>query len=283
MDQLERGSNQPRQAIDGIGLRKLAQSVAAEGIVQPLFVRKIGRGKFEIVAGERRWRAAKMAGLKKVPTVVRDIPDKTALAIALVENLHREDLNSLDQALAMQRLVDDFAMTHQQVAETIGRSRTTVTNLLRLLELQPSVREFVANGMLEMGHARALLALTGDEQTAAAEFAITERMSVRDVERMVKQSIANKEQEESSADPAVDTHTAIASTINSVGTHDAGAESEWFVNPLKQQLDYTVGLKRKHGRWCLSIDFSDLRQLQTKLKSVEDLVHGLEQASEPPA
>jgi ParB family chromosome partitioning protein len=141
---LERGEQQPRRAIDGIALKKLAESILTEGVIQPIFVRKARRGKFEIVAGERRWHAAKMAGLKSVPTVVGDVSDEAALAIALIENLHREDLNPIDQALAMQRLTDDFGMTHRQIADMIGKSRAAVTNLLRLLELPVDVQRLVS-------------------------------------------------------------------------------------------------------------------------------------------
>lgn len=188
VDWLERGRLQPRRIIDGAKLKRLADSIRAQGLIQPIFVRKKRRGKFEIIAGERRWHAARIAGLKHIPSVIRNVSDASALAIALIENLHREDLNPIDQATAVSCLVREFGMTHQEVAETIGRSRTAVSNLIRLLELPEPVRDMVAEGDLEMGHARAILALPEAEREARARFVADRHLTVRDVEAMGKRA-----------------------------------------------------------------------------------------------
>jgi ParB family chromosome partitioning protein len=166
-------------------LGELAASIKTQGVMQPVLVRPIGEGRYEIVAGERRWRAARMAGLTAVPTLVRDIPDQQALAAALIENIQREDLNPLEEAVGIQRLIQEFGLTHQAVADSLGRSRAAVTNLLRLLELAPPVRELLSHGKLDMGHARALLALPVTGQVALARAAVEQQWSVREVEQRV--------------------------------------------------------------------------------------------------
>jgi ParB family chromosome partitioning protein len=153
--------------------------------MQPILVRPVGDGKHEIIAGERRWRAARIAGLSSVPVLVRNVPDQQALAVALIENIQREDLNALEEAAGIDRLIREFSLTHQAVADAVGKSRTTVTNLLRLLDLPPPVRDLLAQGQLEMGHARALLVLPADQQIALAREAAAEGWSVREVERRV--------------------------------------------------------------------------------------------------
>jgi len=190
VDWLERGSLQPRSAIDGPSLKRLAESIRSEGVIQPIFVRQKRRGKFEIIAGERRWHAAKIAGLRQIPSVISNVSDEAALAIGLIENLHREDLNPIDQAVAMHRLIIEFGMTHQKVGDIVGRSRAAVSNLIRLLELPESVRDMVANGKLDMGHARALLALPEGKQEETARYVAGRQLSVRDVEAMVKRGPA---------------------------------------------------------------------------------------------
>lgn len=182
---LQPGKYQPRTRMDQEALNALAASIKAQGIMQPILVRPVGGGNHEIIAGERRWRAARIAGLSQVPVLVRDVPDQQALAVALIENIQREDLNALEEAVGIERLVNEFALTHQAVADAIGKSRTTVTNLLRLLELAPPVRELLAQGQLEMGHARALLVLPAERQLALAREAATAGWSVREVERRV--------------------------------------------------------------------------------------------------
>jgi ParB family chromosome partitioning protein len=182
---LQPGKYQPRTRMDQEALNALAASIKAQGIMQPILVRPVGDGKHEIIAGERRWRAARIAGLSSVPVLVRNVPDQQALAVALIENIQREDLNALEEAAGLDRLIREFSLTHQAVADAVGKSRTTVTNLLRLLDLPPPVRDLLAQGQLEMGHARALLVLPADQQIALAREAAAEGWSVREVERRV--------------------------------------------------------------------------------------------------
>ncbi|MGR9072134.1 MAG: ParB/RepB/Spo0J family partition protein [Gammaproteobacteria bacterium] len=183
---MQRGKYQPRKDIDPEKLQDLANSIRAQGIVQPIVVRKIGPDKYEIIAGERRWRAAQLAGLQDVPVVVKDIDDRTAMAIALIENIQREDLNPLEESEALRRLADEFDMTHQQIADAVGKSRATVTNLLRLIELRSEVKKFLLDGSLEMGHARALLALEGENQVEAAKKVVAHNLTVRATEKLVR-------------------------------------------------------------------------------------------------
>lgn len=183
---LERGRYQPRRDMDPQALEDLAASIKAQGIMQPIVVRPQGPKKFEIIAGERRWRASQLAGLDKVPCVIRDVPDEAAIAMALIENIQREDLNPIEEAAALQRLQDEFELTHQQVAEAVGKSRTTVTNLLRLMSLSPEARKLVEHGDLEMGHARAILTLDHPKQTEAARIIVAKGLSVRQTEALVR-------------------------------------------------------------------------------------------------
>ena len=186
---LQPGKYQPRTHMDQEALNALAASIKVQGIMQPILVRPVGDGKHEIIAGERRWRAARIAGLSSVPVLVRNVPDQQALAVALIENIQREDLNALEEASGIDRLIREFSLTHQAVADAVGKSRTTVTNLLRLLDLPPPVRDLLAQGQLEMGHARALLVLPADQQIALAREAAAEGWSVREVERRVGVSL----------------------------------------------------------------------------------------------
>jgi ParB family chromosome partitioning protein len=184
---LQRGKYQPRRDINPEKLQELADSIKAQGVIQPVVVRQLESEKYEIVAGERRWRAAQLAGLHEVPVVVKEIDDRTAMAVALIENIQREDLNPLEEAEALARLLDEFEMTHQQIADAVGKSRTTVTNLLRLLDLQPEVKKLLLNKHIEMGHARALLGLEGQKQVAAAYKIDKEGLTVRAAERLVRE------------------------------------------------------------------------------------------------
>ena len=186
---LQPGKYQPRTHMDQEALNALASSIKVQGIMQPILVRPVGDGKHEIIAGERRWRAARIAGLGSVPVLVRNVPDQQALAVALIENIQREDLNALEEASGIDRLIREFSLTHQAVADAVGKSRTTVTNLLRVLDLPPPVRDLLAQGQLEMGHARALLVLPADQQIALAREAAAEGWSVREVERRVGVSL----------------------------------------------------------------------------------------------
>ncbi|MFI3138535.1 MAG: ParB/RepB/Spo0J family partition protein [Methylococcaceae bacterium] len=183
---LQRGKYQPRKDIDPEKLHDLANSIRAQGIVQPIVVRKIAHDRYEIIAGERRWRAAQMATLLEVPVVIRDIDDRAAIAIALIENIQREDLNPLDEAEALRRLLDEFEMTHQQIGEAIGKSRASISNLLRLLDLQPEIKLLLLNHDLEMGHARALLALQGAQQVAVGMRIAESHLTVRAAEKLIK-------------------------------------------------------------------------------------------------
>ena len=186
VDLIQRGRYQPRIDMHPDSLQDLAESIRAQGIVQPILVRPISDSRYEIIAGERRWRAAQLAGLQDIPAVVRNVADRAAIAMALIENIQRENLNPMEEAQALQRLIDEFEMTHQQAAEAVGRSRTGVTNLLRLLELNGEVRTMVERGELEMGHARALLALKGSAQVSAAHTVVERGLSVRETEHLVR-------------------------------------------------------------------------------------------------
>src|SRR6185369_12353070 len=172
VDLLQPGKYQPRTHMDEAALKELADSIRMQGVMQPILVRPVSGGRYEIIAGERRWRAARMAGLSDVPALIREVPDNAALAMALIENIQREDLNPLEQANGIQRLITEFGITHEQAAEMVGRSRSAVTNLLRLLGLAAPVRELVQQGRLDMGHARALLALSGMQQIETARLVV---------------------------------------------------------------------------------------------------------------
>jgi len=185
IDQLQRGRYQPRTKMDDNALEELAASIRKQGLMQPILVRPIGSNRYEIIAGERRWRAAKIAGLAEIPALVREVPDASALAMALVENIQRENLNPLEEAGGVQRLISEFKLTHQEAAEAIGRSRTATSNLLRLLNLQKAVQALVFDGKLEMGHARALLALDGRQQESVAKRVADQALSVRQTEQLV--------------------------------------------------------------------------------------------------
>ena len=187
------GRYQPRTRMDAASLEELAASIRAQGLMQPILVRPLlgepGEERYEIIAGERRWRAAQMAGLLEVPTLVRAIPDEAAMAMALIENIQREDLNPLEEALGLQRLVDEFGMTHQQAADAVGRSRPTASNLLRLLQLAPPVQDLLMDGAIDMGHARALLPLDGAVQVQIAQRTAAKGLSVREVERLAQRAL----------------------------------------------------------------------------------------------
>lgn len=187
LDLIERGRFQPRRDFDPEGLRELADSISAQGVIQPIVVRALAGGRYEILAGERRWRASQQAGLGEIPVVIREADDQSAMAIALIENIQRADLNPLEEASALQRLLGEFGLTHAQIAEAIGRSRASVTNLLRLLELNDDVKRALERGQVEMGHARALLGIKGPRQSAAATQVMSRGLSVRETERLVRQ------------------------------------------------------------------------------------------------
>jgi ParB family chromosome partitioning protein len=193
VDKIIKGPYQPRLNIDPDALQELAESIKAQGLVQPIVVRRLESKVYELIAGERRWRAAQIAGLHDIPAIVRVIPDQAAAAMSLIENIQREDLNALEESIAMSRLIREFGLTHQQTANAVGRSRTAVTNLLRLLELDDETKALLENQQIDMGHARALLALDGQTQRNTAHKVAQRDMSVRDTERLVK-NILNSSQ-----------------------------------------------------------------------------------------
>ncbi|MFT5549715.1 MAG: ParB family chromosome partitioning protein [Candidatus Azotimanducaceae bacterium] len=193
VDQIKRGKYQPRQYFDQQALQELADSISAQGVIQPIVVRPDGE-HYELIAGERRWRAAQLAGLQKIPVVIRDLDSKSAAAIALIENIQREDLNPLEESQALMRLIEEFDLTHQQVADSVGRSRATVSNLLRLLDLADPVKDLVNRGLLDMGHARALLALIQHDQIELATIVVNRGLSVRETEALVKKTLNRADQ-----------------------------------------------------------------------------------------
>jgi ParB family chromosome partitioning protein len=240
---LRPGKYQPRTRMDEASLAELAESIRARGVIQPIVVRPVGAGQYEILAGERRWRAARMAGQDKVPAVVRDVADDAALGIGLIENIQREDLNPMEEASGLRRLIDEFKLTHEEAARGIGRSRVAVTNLLRLLELAPAAQEMLQDGRIDMGHARALLGLSRAKQVELAGQIAARGLSVRETERLVQQSSATPKAKASRA--RVD------------------ADGRRVEEELSEALGASVQLKpRRGGRGSVVIDYSSLDQLQ---------------------
>lgn len=206
IDLLKRGKYQPRTEFDPVQLQELADSISAQGLIQPIIVRPVGGNGYEILAGERRWRAAQMAGLQDVAVVIKQVDDRAAMAISLVENIQREDLNTLDESEALQRLVNEFELTHQQAGDAVGRSRVAVSNLLRLLDLEPGVKQLLRAGKIEMGHGRALLALPVEVQADAANKVALKGLSVRATEALVKQLLKHNDEKRAikNKDPDID-------------------------------------------------------------------------------
>ena len=243
VDQIQRGKYQPRQHFDQQALQELANSISAQGIVQPLVVRREG-SHFELIAGERRWRAAQLAGLQTVPVVVRELDSKSAAAIALIENIQREDLNPLEESQAFMRLIDEFDLTHQQVADSVGRSRASVSNLLRLLDLADPVKDQVNKGLLDMGHARALLALIRHDQIEVAKVVVNRGLSVRETEALVKQTLNGATKKPTSASEAAD------------------PDVKRLENSISEKLGAAVKIKTgKKGAGQLIIDFHNSDEL----------------------
>ena len=247
IDLLKPGKYQPRQEMGKEALEELADSIRSQGIIQPIIVRPIGEGNHEIIAGERRWRAAQLANLHEVPVVIKDVPDKYAVAMSLIENIQREELNAIDTALSLQRLIDEFNMTHESAAESIGKSRTAVTNLLRLLSLSKEIKEMVQQNLLEMGHARALLALDTSRQLAIAKIIATKKLSVRAAENLIKQMQKPK------------------------------TESKFFVDPNIKELENNLSNKlaadvsiqyAKSGKGRITIQYNSLDELEGILKHI---------------
>lgn len=248
-DQLRPGRYQPRTRMDPGALEELAASIRAQGVIQPVVVRPLGAERYEIIAGERRWRASQLAGLTEVPCLVRDVPDEAALALALIENIQREALNPIEMAQALRRLIDEFGMTHQEVADAVGQSRSAVSNLLRLLNLAEPVQELVLAGDLEMGHARALLPLPAGEQVVLAQEAVAKGWSVRQVEKAVQAHLTRKE--------APPPHA------------EQSADWRWLEERLCERLGTEVRLiRRGQGPGRLEIRFADWQGLEVLLEQL---------------
>nr|MBL8411070.1 ParB/RepB/Spo0J family partition protein [Dechloromonas sp.] len=246
VDRLKPGKYQPRSQMDEASLAELAASIKTQGVMQPILVRAIdhtpGAERYEIVAGERRWRAAQLAGQGEVPVLVRSIPDEQALAMALIENIQRENLNPLEEALGLQRLIDEFGLTHQQAADAVGRSRPAASNLLRLLQLNAPVQDLLMSGKLDMGHARALLPLAGAQQIAVAQRIVQKGLSVREAERLVQQ------------------------IVNPPKTSAAQPVDRDLLR-LQEELSDVIGANvairsNKKGAGKITIEFGDLEQLE---------------------
>lgn len=193
LDVIQRGKYQPRRDIDPVTLEELTHSIRSQGVMQPIVVRSIGSGRYEIIAGERRWRASQQAGLDKIPALVRDVSDEAAIAMALIENIQREDLNPIEEAVALQRLQQEFQLTQQQVADAVGKSRVTISNLMRLIALPEEIKTLLSHGDLEMGHARALLGLPAEQQIEGARHVVARGLTVRQTEALVRQWLSHKE------------------------------------------------------------------------------------------
>jgi ParB family chromosome partitioning protein len=247
---LKPGRFQPRTRMDPQSIAELADSIKAQGLIQPILVRPVENGKYEIIAGERRWRASQLAGLTQVPVVIRAVPDKSALAMALIENIQREDLNPLEEATGIQRLVDEFDMTHDAAAQAVGRSRSAVTNLLRLLNLSKAVQDLLMQGKIEMGHARALLAVSGSRQAELAHQIISRGMSVREAEQLVGQA-----------------------EVTSRKTSRKQQRKDRDLLALEEELSEILGTAVtvktiRGGRGKLTIDYASLDQLETVLQKL---------------
>ena len=251
VDLLQRGSNQPRTDFDKETLQELAESIRAQGVLQPVMVRPLDdSGKFEIIAGERRWRAAQLAGLHEIPAVVRELDDQTAMCIALIENIQREDLNPLEQARGLARLAEEFDMTHDDIAGSVGRSRSAVTNMLRLLELCDDVKRLLESRQLEMGHARALLTLSEQQQKWAAQQIIKSGLSVRGAE-----ALARRLQK--------------AKTVLKPWQDRVDPDVKLLETELSEQLGAAVSIQqRKQGKGTLRIAYDSLVQLDGILDKI---------------
>jgi ParB family chromosome partitioning protein len=248
VDWLKPGKYQPRKDMSDQALEELSHSIKAQGIIQPIVVRQIASEQYEIIAGERRWRAAKLAGLVEVPCLVKDIPDEAAVAMALIENIQREDLNAMEEAIALERLLTEFDLTHQQVADAVGKSRTTVTNLLRLNSLNDDVKTLLEHGDIEMGHARALLALSGEQQSETARQVAAKELTVRETERLVKK---------------------VLSPQSSKQSVEKSAEVQQIEQNLAEKLGAEVKISQnKQGKGKLTINYKNSAQLAAILSKI---------------
>lgn len=246
---LQVGKYQPRRDMAPQALDELANSIQAQGIIQPLVVRETGHQKYEIIAGERRWRAAKMVGLQQVPCLIKNVEDDAAIAIALIENIQRENLNAMEEAIALKRLLEEFELTHNEVAKAVGKSRTTVSNLLRLNNLHVDVKVFLEHGDIEMGHARALLSCEHSMQSELAKIVVAKLLTVRETERLVKKSLHPQPLKE---------------------TPPPCAKTEQIISLFQNRLGLAVSAKTgKKGSGKLVIDYKSLADLE-KLTEIID-------------
>ncbi|MFQ3193680.1 MAG: ParB family chromosome partitioning protein [Colwellia sp.] len=241
IEQLQQGKYQPRKDMSAEALEDLSNSILSQGIIQPIVVRNIGENNYEIIAGERRWRAAQLAKLDRVPCLIKNVPDEAAIAIALIENIQREDLNAMEEAIALERLLTEFELTHQEVANAVGKSRTTVSNLLRLNNLNDDVKTLLEHGDIEMGHARALLALSEDIQSNTARIVVAKDLTVRETEALIKKIQApEKVVEDKVKDP----------------------DTKSLEQKLSEKLGSQVTIAHnKKGKGKLVISYSDLSEL----------------------
>ena len=250
IDDLITGKYQPRSHMNKQALIELSESIKSQGIMQPIVVRLVENNKYEIIAGERRWRAAKLANLIEVPILIKNIPDESVLAMALIENIQRENLNSIEEANGIQRLITEFGMTHESASKILGKSRTTVTNLLRLLNLSDYVQKALLEGKIEMGHARALIPLTADEQVMVCQKVISTNLSVREVEALISESGHAK---------------AIRKTTNNKSADILNLETN-----LSDKLGASVKISHKlNGSGILKINYNNLDQLDSILKKID--------------
>ena len=244
IEQLKPGRYQPRKDMSPEALEDLAASVKAQGIIQPIVVRPVADDQYEIIAGERRWRAAQLAKLDVVPCLIKEVADEAAVAIALIENIQREDLNAMEEATALQRLLDEFQMTHQDVAQAVGKSRTTVTNLLRLNNLEPGVKTLLERGDIDLGHAKLLLALQGEQQTDVAQQIVAKDLTVRESEKLVRKTLEPpKEQEKPQPDPDIERlQTQLAETLGAKVAINHGRKGKGKVVINYTSLDELDGI-----------------------------------------
>lgn len=250
---------QPRRDMDQTALEELSLSIQQQGVLQPLLVRQVASQHYEILAGERRWRAAQLAGLSEIPVIIKSVDDESAMAIALIENLQREDLNALDQAYAMQRLVNDFDLTHQQVADMLGKSRAAISNHLRLISLSDIVKQFLEHGDLDMGHARALLSLTHEQQNEVAQWIVSKGLSVRETEQWIQR--LNKKGQQLDSIPML-------SDPNRNPSYSTQFQSQ--LNHLAQhfQMKVTIQQQKRAPKGTLSIHFNNQEELETILNKI---------------
>jgi len=252
IDQIQRGQYQPRKEFEPGALEELASSIKAQGLIQPIVVRSVRNDKYEIIAGERRWRACQLAEMHDIPVVIRDVSDQVAMCMALIENIQREDLNPLEEAEALQRLILEFDMTHEDVADAVGRSRSSVSNLLRLMDLSSAAKQLLRSGEIEMGHARAILSLSAADQTALAKKVASQSLSVRATEKLVREMQNSKKVEKKKVAKNIDPN----------------------ILNLQQELSEKLGAEviiqhRPNGKGSLQIQYHSLDQLDGVLDRIK--------------